>query len=227
MTTSYTFNLRNLEQGSVTMYLFLAAPEFSEAPEHIYQNSSTFLEVPLYKSNQTEKVVANVQYQLQVEQQTIPIKIGSQVMSSATQNAEVNTGYIATYSNELGGAPSLDDGKTNRPPEPQDMVVQTNPFSDVEGYYNALTFGVTTDRGMTGVTWVPKPNMDYAITPTLTFYIAVGSFQENELATIDATGAENAVVRSGHDGKFDQHGNTWVTYNSDGTWSVDNQAWSD
>lgn len=57
-------------------------------------------------------------------------------------------------------------------------------------------------------------------------YIAVGGYQSNILAQIDATGVDNAVIKSGFTGNFDQFGNTWVTYNIDGTWTVDKKAWT-
>ncbi|MEH2461296.1 hypothetical protein [Nostoc sp.] len=226
MTTTYTFNLRNLEQDPVTMWLFLAAPAFSEKPENVYQNSSTFLSVPSYNPNKSQIFKANVQYLLQTAQQSVPVKVGNQVISTAKQEADLNTGYIATYDSKKGGSPDIATGSTKRPPKATDMVVETNKFTPVQDYYNALTFGVITNDGMTGVTWVPRPNLDYAITPTLTFYIAVGSYEANKLAQIDATSVENAVIKSGYGGNFDQFNNTWVTYNTDGTWTVDKQAWS-
>lgn len=226
MTTTYTFNLRNLQQDSVKMWLFLAAPEFSEDPGKVYQNSTTFLSVPLYDPNDTQIFKANVQYLLQATQQSEPIKVGNQVISGAKQEADLNKGYIATYSSELGGAPNIATGRTERPPESTNMVVETNPFTPVQDYYNALTFGLITNQGMTGVTWVPKPNLDYEITPTLTFYIAVGGYQKFKLAKIDATSVDNAVIESGPGGNFDQFNNTWVTYTTSGEWTLDKQAWS-
>jgi hypothetical protein len=226
MTTTYTFNLRNLEKDPVTMWLFLAAPTFSENPAKVYQNSSTFLSVPSYNPNQSQTFEAYVQYRLGAVQQSQPVQIGNRVISRSKQEAILNTGYGATYSSEKGGYPEVNPAETKRRPEPTNIVVETNKFTPVQDYYNALTFGVTTSEGMTGVTWEPKPNLDYAITPTLTFYIAVGSYQQNQLAQIDATSADNALIKSGYGGNFDEFNNTWVTYKTDGTWTVDNKAWS-
>lgn len=225
MTTTYTFNLRNLQQDPVTMWLFLAAPIFSENPGDVYQNSNTFLSVPFYNPNDSQIFKANVQYVLEAAQQSQPVKLGNQVISTAKQDADLNTGYTATYSSEQGGFPTITEGST-KVPQSTNMVVETNKFTPVQDYYNALTFGVTTTQGLTGVTWEPKPNIDYKITPTLTFYIAIGSYQANELAQIDATSVDNAVIKSGFGGNFDQFNNTWVTYNIDGTWAVNEKAWS-
>jgi len=226
MTTTYTFNLRNLQQDPVTMWLFLAAPSFAVDPADVYQNSNTFLQVPSYNPNNSQIFQANVQYFLQAAQQSAPVQIGTQVISQANQDANLNNGYQVTYSSVKGGFPTIKPGSTERTPTDDNMVAETNKFLPVENYYNSLTFGVVTTTGITGVTWEPKPNLDYAITPTLTFYIAVGGYQSNILAQIDATGVDNAVIKSGFTGNFDQFGNTWVTYNIDGTWTVDKKAWT-
>lgn len=228
MTDTYTFHLRNLQQHDKSMYLFLAPPMFAQDPENVYQNSSTFLSVPLYNPDKSQTFKATVQYLLQVAQQSEPVKIGNQVISTAQVNANLGKGYQVTYSSDQGGAPDIVQGTTQRPPAPDktNMVAETNGFTPVQNYYNSLTFGVVTNTGMTGVTWEPDNSTDYTITPTLTFYIAVGSYKPSALAQIDATSVYTAVIESGYGGNFDQFGNTWVTYKLDGTWDVEATPWT-
>ncbi len=225
MSTTYTINVRNLQQDPVTMWLFLAAPKYSTNPSQVFQNSTTFLQVPTYNPNSHQIFKASVQYLLEAGQQTVPVEIGNQIISNTTIDASLDTGYLANYSSQMGGFPSLSAGSTTVPPAADNMVVQTNTFTPVQSYYNSMTFGVQTSSGMTGVTWTPSPNIDYAITPTLTFYVAVGSYASNVLAEIDATSATNAVLKTGYGGSFNQFNNSWVTYEVDGTWQVQDKEW--
>ncbi|NEQ77873.1 MAG: hypothetical protein F6K23_35570 [Okeania sp. SIO2C9] len=223
--TSYTFNLRNLQTDPVEMWLFLDSPKFSQDPGEIYQNSNTFLNIPPYEPEETQKFVAHVQYKLEATQQNEPIYLGTKIESDFSKEVDLNKGYLVEYSSEKGGYPTIEQHNTSRIPKSQNLIAQTNIFEPVEDYYNALTFGVTTTEGTTGVTWEPRPNIDYAITPTLTFYIATGGYSENVLAQIDATSVDTATIKTGYGGDFNSFNNVWVTYNEDGTWTVENTAW--
>ncbi|NEQ35968.1 MAG: hypothetical protein F6K40_06585 [Okeania sp. SIO3I5] len=225
--TSYTFNLRNLERNPVEMWLFLDSPQFSQDPGEIFQNSNTFLEIPPYTPEETQKFVAHVQYKLEATQQNEPVGLDTYITSDFSKEVDLKNGYLVEYSSDKGGYPTIEDYNTSRQPTSKNLIAQTNKFEPVPDYYNALTFGVTTTEGTTGVTWEPEPNIDYTITPTLTFYIATGEYQENVLAQIDATSAENAKITTGYGGDFNNFNNVWVTYNQDGTWTVENQPWQD
>jgi hypothetical protein len=228
MSTTYTFNVRNLEQSPATMWLFLDTPVIpSQNLSKIFQNSDTSLEVPHYNGHGQQVFKATVQYQLDVGQQTQPVALGNQIISKDTIDASLDTGYLAHYSGKKGGFPSLTAGSTSNPPAATNMVVQTNPFVPVQHYHNSLTFGLRTEQGTTGVTWEPLPNFDYTITPTLTFYIAVGNYVSNVLAQVGGSGATNAALKTGPGGSFNQFNNTWVTYTTTGQWEVQSQEWTD
>lgn len=225
--TAYTINVRNLETDPVNMWLFLSAPEYSTTPKDVYKNSTTNLIVPEYNPQRTQKMIAKVQYNLQATQQSEPVQVGNQVISDYTEDVELNEGYCVDYSSEKGGFPTIEGCTTSQEPQTTNLVAQTNKFTPVQDYYNAMTFGIVTNTGTTGVTWVPRPNINYGITPTLTFFMGTGDYEKNELAEIDETSGDFAKMETGPGGNFDEFNNTWVTYNVDGTWTVDKKKWTD
>ncbi|MEL6143614.1 MAG: hypothetical protein AAFU67_18590, partial [Bacteroidota bacterium] len=101
------------------------------------------------------------------------------------------------------------------------IEVGTNAYDKTKegpnNWYGSMSFGIESEEGFMGITWPPDPQKLYSITPKFAFYIAVGNFESNRLADINAISrtAQKVLLTD-----FDETLSCTVTYLADGGWSI-------
>ncbi len=218
MPTNYTIYLVNKSVNSQQFWAFLAPPVVTSGPE-LFANSNTSLQIPGLSSNLNSFTIP-VQYIVGVGASNNAVGLNTVITSNATRNTELGQGWAVTYATvppnqgpDLSGA-ALSSATS--------ITMTSNAFNQqtnqANSWYESMTFGVKTQSGSLGITWVPDPSKEYIITPTLTFYIAVGNFSSNQLASIAAisTGSQALSTPS----SFDALGRCTVVYSATGQFST-------
>lgn len=219
MPTEYKINLYNLEGSAQKMWCFLSEPESNVSAE-VYANSNSFLTVPTYSGSQQNSFTIPLQYSVQVGASNNAVGLDIQIRSSVTENTDLGVEWLANYTQESGEKipPTLTQGGTAPSNE---LAITTNSYNKSEeplnSWYGSMTYGVETAEGFIGLTWSPDPARTYEIKPKVTFYVAIGSFQSNTLADINAISSTSAEIT---ENAFDGNNECTVTRNPDGTWSV-------
>jgi hypothetical protein len=220
MPTNYTIYLVNNSVSTQTFWAFLAPPVVTQSPT-LFANSNTSLQIPGLSTNLNSFTIP-VQYVVGAGASNNAVGLNTVITSNATRNTDLNQGWQVTYATVPPNAGPIMPATASGTSGPTSIGMTTNPFdqqiNQANNWHENMTFGIRTSSGSMGVTWTPNPSTVYTITPTLTFYIAVGSFMSNQLASISAisTGTQALPTPSA----FNAVGVCTVLYSSKGIFST-------
>ncbi len=219
MADEYTIYLQNESASTQRFWAFLERPQELASDPSVFANSSTMLAVAP-NSPATNTFTIPLQYSVGAGASNNAVGLNTRITSNISQNAELDQKWLATYANvppNMG--PTLTQDGTGAGADR--ISIQSNPFDQVNneanGWFSNMSFGIQTNQGYMGMTWSPTPHQTRTLTPTPKFYVAVGSFGENDLARwtdVSVAAAELTAPNS-----FLQRKAT-VTYTSTGEWKV-------
>ena len=217
--TEYTIYLVNESAKTQVFWCFLAPPKELASDPDVYANSSTSLAVDPNASSINTFTIP-VQYVVEAGASTRPVGPNIKISSTCKENVELRDIWDVEYATvppRKGPKMTKSDEKA----EDDKIKITSNDFDQIknetDGWFSSMSFGIKTDQGFIGMTWAPGPQEDKTLTPVLKFYVATGTFEDNELAkwtTVSKTCAEINVPR---DFKYNK---TTVTLTSKGHWEV-------
>lgn len=217
---TYTIYLVNQSTDSMLFWCFLAPPHEILGQPGFFASSSMSLNVePNYEG--INCFVIPAQYVVGAGAGNDAVAPNAQIISDITQNANLNDTWAATYATvPPPQEPNLT--KTQGSAPPSTIAITSNNFDKVTNennkWFSNQSFGLTTEAGFVGTTWSPTPEELISMRPSLTFYVAIGDFSSNSLASwTDVT--NNAQDVSVPDDFQDNE--CTVTYTADGGWTKD------
>jgi hypothetical protein len=165
--------------------------------------------------------VIPVQYKVGAGASNKAVGLSVKVISSITQNADLQDIWNADYANfPPPKGPTL--GKSGEQTSANQISIVTNNFDKGNNennghWYSNQSFGIETGSGFIGMTWDPKAGQTRQLTPKLTFYVAIGEYGENTLASWDQFSNAAAEIHAPTD--FSK-GSCTVTYTKESRWKV-------
>lgn len=219
MADTYRIYLVNNSASKQVFWLFLQPPKELVSDPNVFANSSASLAVRPNASGLNYFTVP-VQYSVGAGSSNNAVGLGVQVTSTVQQNTNLGKKWLATY-------------YTVPPQEGPELVptsgtvpatavgVATNAFDKIKNennkWFSSQSFGIETPAGYIGLTWSPEPNQTRTLTPTLAFYVAVGSYGANELASWTQVSTDSAIITVPNNFLY---GDATVTYTQTGEWVV-------
>ncbi|MEM9293448.1 MAG: hypothetical protein AAGD01_17325 [Acidobacteriota bacterium] len=215
----YTIYLQNESESTQVFWFFLERPEELISDPLVYANSDIHLAVSPH-SPSVDTFTVPVQYLVGAGAGNNAVGLDVRIDSTIIEKAHLGEEFSAVYADvPPNQGPTL--SRTGTGAGENSLSISSNPFdqanNEANGWYSNMSFGIQTAQGFAGMTWSPNPNQRRTLTPTLTFYVAVGEFGQNRLAswtTVSIDSAELVVPRD-----FAQRKAT-VTYTSRGQWVV-------
>jgi type IV secretory pathway TrbD component len=161
-----------------------------------------------------------VQYVVGAGASNQAVGLNVQVVSDITCDVALQQTFDMNYASvpPMMG-PTMNFAGTTAPPNT--IAITSNAFNKVNneenGWFSNASFGIETYAGFIGMSWSPIPLTTQTLTPNLTFYVTVGSFGGNTLASWNdvTTNSVTISVPSSFSGS-----DCTVTYNVNGTWTV-------
>jgi hypothetical protein len=219
MVDNYTIYLVNKSADTQQFWCFLEAPNELKSDPDVFANSNAALAVKP-GARTLNRFVIPTQFVVGAGAANKPVGLGIRIVSSVTEDSNLTDKWDATYANvppNMG--PELDLSSAKAPANT--IAISSNAFNKVanenSGWFSNQSFGIETDAGFIGMTWSPKPQQTRTLTPKLTFYIAVGSYGSNSLASWTEVSNGSATVTAPGNFQFNE---CTVTYNPDGSWVV-------
>jgi hypothetical protein len=219
MADNYTIYLVNQSTTTQLFWCFLQQPVELAGQPGVFANSAASLAVASNSPAQNFFTIP-AQFVVGAGASNNAVGLNVKVTSSITLNAGLTDQYSAVYANvppNLG--PTLTQSGTGA--SPTQISIASNGFNqgsnESQGWFSNMSFGVNTAAGFMGMTWSPSPAQTTTLTPTLSFYVAVGSYSANTLA--EYTTFSNTAAQLTTPGSFYLNAAT-VTYTSTGTWTI-------
>lgn len=220
MATNHTIYLVNKSSVTQEFWCFLERPVELVNDPNVFANSSTRLAVRPNDPGLNTFTIP-VQYSVGAGAGNNQASLGIQIKSTITLPADLDDKFLAEYATVPPNVgPTLT--KTGTGTGSRQISIETNAFDRVknegQSWFSNQSFGIQTDQGYLGMTWSPDPSQRRVLTPTLKFYVAVGKFGQNQLASwtqVSVNSAELVVPTS-----FSNTNEATVTYLSDGTWKT-------
>ncbi|MEZ4301446.1 MAG: hypothetical protein R3B70_41315 [Polyangiaceae bacterium] len=216
---TYTIYLVNNSASTQLFWCFLEPPQELKSDPQVFANSSASLAVASMAPGINTFTIP-VQYVLGAGASNNAVGLNVQVTSSITQNVNLTETWEADYATvppQMG--PSM--RKVSDVSPPNTVAIKSNPFDQAKnennGWFSNMSFGIQTAQGYMGMTWSPSPKQTTTLTPTLKFYVAVGNFGNNALASWTTVSSDSAMLSVPRDFKYAK---TTVTYTSTGGWTV-------
>ncbi len=220
MANIYKIIVNNESNTSQDMFFFQEPAKYS-AGAQIYSNSlgNSMIAAKPAKGNAQIQFTMELQFYAGVQTQPTPIKIGEANLSSIAQ-VPID---VASTSDKLADMTqmSVDDGLALSPPVNQEGVeggafrVVTPTFNPIATPYNAGLAAIADNEIVLSNFIVAEPNKSIDVQPIVKFYVATGSYEAGTVVNFDTT-STGAAVCDATDGQEE----FFVTYNVDGTWSV-------
>ncbi len=223
MTTEYTIYLVNESLDKKTFWCFLAPPKELEGNRDVFANSSTNLTIAS-KATSINFFTIPVQYVAGGAASNHALGLSLKVNSLSTRKVDLGDiweiDYVTTADDCTGKeGPSMK--KLSDKVRDDQISLKSNPFNKEQNenckWYSNMSFGIKTEDGFIGMTWSPSPSETTTLTPKLTFYVQIGEFGSNELASWTKVSNKAAVIQVPD--SF-QHYETTVTLNSTGGWDI-------
>lgn len=184
MVATYNIYLINQSASTETFWCFLARPqELANNPE-VYANSSACLALEP-NSPDTNYFTIPAQYVVGAGACNEAVGLNVLIDSNITQGTDIGQTWEADYATV---PPNMGPNLTlSGTPSPTGTIsISTNAFNqmmnEANGWFSNQSFGIMTSAGYMGMTWSPSPQSRTTITPSLSFYISIGSFNSNALA---------------------------------------------
>jgi hypothetical protein len=218
MTTNYVINLVNQSSSTEIFWCFLARPDELASDPKVFANSSTSLAVAPNDPG-TNTFTIPVQYVVGAGASNQPVGLGIRIDSNIARNSDLSRGWMASYATvEPKMGPTLNQ---NGASHKDSIAISSNAFDQVKNeahdWFSHMSFGIQTSQGFIGMSWSPSPQTTRTLTPKLKFYVATGSFGNNQLADWTTVSTSSAEIAVPHDFKYNQ---TTVTLTANGSWVV-------
>ena len=216
MANQYTIYLQNQSDSDQTFWCFLQKPDQLVAEPGVYANSAARLKI---RSNSpaTDTFVIPAQFIVAVDSSNKAVGLNVKVDSTNSLPADLGTGFQAGFSTD-NSEPTLT--KSGAAPSTDSLSILVNNFNTGEcitnKWFPSVSFGIKTEDYFIGMSWAPNPGQTRVIKPKLAFYVAVGSYGTNPLASFaDFSNTAQSLGLS----DFSQ-GSATVIYQQDGTWKL-------
>ncbi|HEY3568614.1 MAG TPA: hypothetical protein VGP73_11835 [Thermoanaerobaculia bacterium] len=219
MADNYTIYLVNKSAGDQIFWCFLEQPVELKSQAGVFANSAASLAVvPNYPGENYFTIPA--QFVVGAGASNNAVGLNVRVTSAITQNANLTDQFSAEYTTvPPNKGPNLT--LTGNGGKPTEISIASNGFNQANnenlGWFSNMSFGINTANGFMGMTWSPFPSQTRTLTPTLKFYVAVGSYGANTLAAYTTVSNQSAQLTTPRD--FLRNEAT-VTYTATGTWLV-------
>lgn len=220
--TVYKIYIVNQMPTAQTFWCFLAPPQELVNSPGVYANSSAFQMVPTNYQGVAYFGIP-VQYVVGAGGSNEAVGLNVQIVSNVTCDASLQQQFDATYvtvdlPQQPPEGPTMSLSATGSPPNT--IALASNAFNQAtnedQQWFSNMSFGIQTEAGFIGMTWSPTPQTTRTLTPTLTFYIATGSYNSNALASWD-TISTNSIAITTPDSFLDL--SCTVTLGANGAWS--------
>ena len=218
MATEYTIYLVNESASTQLFWCFLQRPEELVNDPNVFANSSTQLAVAP-NSPSVDTFTIPVQYSVGAGASNQAVGLNIKVESSVSLDAELEQKFDAVYVNvpPPQGPTLIQNGSSPT----NTIAIKSNGFDQVpnegQGWFANQSFGIQTAQGYIGMSWSPSPDQTRTLTPTLKFYVAVGTYGNNTLASWNQVSNNSAELVVPNSFQFNK---ATVTYGSTGSWTV-------
>lgn len=218
MTTQYKIHVLNQGMAAQDFWCFLSAPVMNVGST-VYANSAANLSV-VPNSQSDNSFTIPLQFSIGADASNLAVGLNVVVDSSVTENVDLGQAWTAGYATAppLQG-PTLAMASQGGPTT--SLSISSNHFNAginaANNWYESQSFGVESAQGFMGVTWVPNPGDVTTITPTLSFYVATGTFSANKLAEMNTVSGDCATISTT---QFSGSNEAWVVLDDQGFWHV-------
>lgn len=218
MTTQYKIHILNKSMATQKFWCFLSAPEMNVGST-VYANSAVNVEV-VPNSQSDNSFTIPLQFSIGADAATKPVGLNIVVDSNVKENVEMGQAWNAGYANAPPAqGPTLAMASEGGPTT--SLSIASNHFNAginaANNWYESQSFGVESAQGFMGVTWEPNPGDITTITPTLSFYVATGTFSKNALAEMNTVSGDCATISTD---QFSGSNEAWVALDDQGYWHV-------
>ena len=219
MVDKYTIYVLNQSSDTQTFWCFLSEPKELVSDPGVYANSAASIAIkPNYKGLVSFGIP--VQYVVGAGASNNAVGLNVEIISAISDGANLGDVWQAVYATvppNMG--PDLNGPAQGAPTNTIQIV--SNDFdkshNEANGWFSNQSFGILTEAGFMGMSWSPSPSIKRTITPKLSFYVAVGDFGSNSLASWNDVSVSSQVAMAPND--FSTNKAT-ITYSSTGTWSI-------
>jgi len=219
MTDHYTIYLENQSSGPQLFWCFLQAPVELAGKSGVFANSAASLAVVPNSPDQNCFTIP-AQFVVGAGASNDAVEPNVKVTSSITLNANLTDQFSAVYADappNMGPALKL----SGTAADTKQISIKPNGFNQASnennGWFSNMSFGVHTAAGFMGMTWSPFPAQTVTLTPTLSFYVAAGTYGANTLAEYTAISNTSAQLTTPDSFKYNA---AIVTYTATGGWEV-------
>ncbi|NHZ61488.1 hypothetical protein [Massilia genomosp. 1] len=218
MTTQYKIHIVNQSMATQDFWCFLSAPEMNVGST-VYANSAANLSV-VPNSPSDNSFTIPLQFSIGADASNLAVGLNVVVDSKVTENVELGQAWTAGYATTPPAqGPTLAMASQGGPST--SLSIASNHFNAGinagNNWYESQSFGVESAQGFMGVTWAPNPGDVTTITPTLSFYVATGTFSANALAEMNTISGDCATISTN---QFSGSNEAWVMLDSQGYWHV-------
>ena len=217
MVDTYTIYLQNETVSTKVFWCFLERPQQLVDDPKVFANSSASLAVAPHAPS-TNTFTIPVQYLVGAGASNQAVDLGIKIESSIQLNASLDEQFSATYANvppNLG--PTL--VSTGSGAGSNQISIKSNSFeqanNEANGWFASQTFGIQTAQGFIGMSWSPDPNFTRTLTPKLKFFVAVGDYGSNKLASWNTINNDSVELDVPIDFNLRK---VTVTLQNNGTW---------
>jgi len=219
MVATYSIFVVNQSADTQNFWCFLAPPPELANDPGVYANSSASLLV-ISNSPVINYFAIPVQYTVGAGASNDSVGLNVTIVSNVTNYASLGDTWEADYADAPPQqGPTMQLLGTTGPANT--ISISSNAFNMVQnenaGWFANQSFGIQSAAGFVGMSWSPAPQQQRTLTPQLSFYIAIGDYGTNALASWDQVSNNAALVSV--PGSF-QYADCTVTYMADGSWTV-------
>ena len=149
-----------------------------------------------------------------------PVQLSSNVSSFIVADAFEADYFDAIYADvpPREGPILVDSGAKS----PQGTIaISANHFdqgsNEAQGWFGNMSFGIRLAQGFIGMSWSPHPGETTTLTPRLNFYVTIGFYSNNTLASWNQISNSSALLKIPNSFLFNK---ATVIYTSTGSWEV-------
>ena len=220
MVDKYTIYVVNQSSDTQTFWCFLSEPKELANDPGVFANSAASIAIkPNYQGLVSFGIP--VQYVVGAGASNQAVGLSVEVISAVSDNANIGDIWQAVYAAlcRPTWVPTWTGPAQGAPPTASrsSRTISTRSNNEAHGWFSNQSFGIQTEAGFMGMTWSPSPSIKRTITPKLSFYVAVGDFGSNSLASWNDVSVSSQVATVPND--FSTNKAT-ITYSPMGTWSI-------
>jgi hypothetical protein len=221
--TTYTVHVVNESTMPQIFWFFMAPPkELTDSPG-AFATSSIFRVAPPNDPAIAVTFDDPVQYAVGAGVRHESVGSNVEIIPDVILDASLQQQFLVDYASvqSPGQSPDRPIARlfgANSPPNTISLTSNTfdQAMNEDNGWFSSMSFGRLIGKEIIGVTWSPTPGTTQTLTPSLTFYVAIGSFGSNRLVSREELPLDSIAV-SAPDSFRDFR--CTVTYRADGSWS--------